>query len=293
VVVPFPAGGPADVIGRIIAERMQVTLRQTIIIENVTGASGSVGVGRVARARPDGYTLSFGSWNTHVANGALYSLPYDLLNDFDPISLITTFPLLIVARKAVPAANLKEFIAWLKANPGKASLGSPGAGSPGHVGGVFFQSMTGTRLQFVPYRGAAPAMQDLIAGRIDMMIDNPVTSLPQLHGGTIKAFAVTTETRMAQAPEIPTVDEAGLPGFYLSNWGGLWVPKGTPTNVIAKLDIAVMDAMADRAVRRQVAGQGMDIPPREQQTPEALRAFHKAEIEKWWPMIKAAGIKGE
>jgi tripartite-type tricarboxylate transporter receptor subunit TctC len=223
LVVPFPAGGPADVVGRIVAESMQVSLGQKIIIENVTGASGSVGVGRVARARPDGYTLSLGSWNTHVANGALYSLQYDVLNDFEPVSLITTFPLLIVAKKTVPAQNLREFIAWLKANPQKVSLGNPGTGSPGHIGGVFFQRMIGTHFQFVPYRGAAPAMQDLVAGHIDMMIDNPVTSLPQVLGGSIKAFAVAAEARLAQAPEIPTVDEAGLPGFYLSNWGGLWV----------------------------------------------------------------------
>jgi tripartite-type tricarboxylate transporter receptor subunit TctC len=279
--------------GRIVAEGMQVSLGQTIRIENAAGASGSLGVGRVARARPDGYTLSFGSWNTHVANGALYSLPYDVLNDFEPVSLITTFPLLIVAKKTMPARNLREFIAWLKANPEKVSLGNPGPGSPGHIGGVFFQRMIGANFQFVPYRGAAPAMQDLVAGQIDMMIDNPVTSLPQVRGGSIKAFAVTAEARLTQAPEIPTVDEAGLPGFYLSNWGGLWAPKGTPTDVIAKLNIAAMNAMADHALRAKVADQGMEIPPRQQQTPEALRAFHKAEIEKWWPIIKAAGIKGE
>jgi tripartite-type tricarboxylate transporter receptor subunit TctC len=216
-----------------------------------------------------------------------------VLNDFEPISLITTFPLLIVAKKATPAQNLSEFIAWLKANPEKASLGNPGTGSPGHVGGVFFQNMTGTRFQFVPYRGAAPAMQDLIAGRIEMMIDNPVTSLPQVRAGRIKAFAVTANTRVARAPELPTVDEVGLPGFYLSNWGGLWVPRGTPTEIVTKLSGAAIDAMADPAGRQQIAFQGMEIPPREQQTPESLRDFHKAEIEKWWPMIKAAGIKGE
>jgi tripartite-type tricarboxylate transporter receptor subunit TctC len=279
LVVPFPAGGPADVVGRIVAVGMQISLGQTMIIENVTGASGSVGVGRVARARPDGYTLIFGSWNTHVANGALYFLQYDVLNDFEPVSLITTFPLLIVAKKTVPAQNLREFIAWLKANPEKVTLGNPGTGSPGHIGGVFFQNMIGTHFQFVPYRGAAPAMQDLVAGQIDMMI--------------VPVFAVTAEARLAQAPGIPTVDEAGLPGFYLSNWGGLWVPKRTPTDVIAKLNVAAMNAMADHALRAKVANQGMEIPPRAEQTPEALRAFHKAEIEKWWPIIKAAGIKGQ
>jgi tripartite-type tricarboxylate transporter receptor subunit TctC len=293
LVVPFPAGGPADVMGRIIATAMQVSLHQTIIVENVTGASGSVGVGRVARARPDGYTLILGSWNTHVANGALYSLSYDVLNDFEPVSLVVNFPLLIVAKKAMPAENLKEFIAWLNANPEKATLGNPGAGSPGHIGGVFLQSMIGARFQLVPYRGAAPAMQDLVAGRIDMMIDNPVTSLPQVRAGSIKAFAVTAATRLPQAPEIPTVDEAGLPRFYLSNWGGLWVPKGAPRDIVEKLNMAAIHAMAEPAVRRQVADLGMEVPPREQQTTEALRAFHGAELAKWWPIIKAAGIKGE
>jgi len=293
MVVPFPAAGPADVIGRTIAEGMRASLGQAIVIENVAGANGSVGVGRVARARPDGYTLGIGTWNSHVGNGALYSLQYDLLNDFEPVSLISTFTYLIVARKATPAQNLKEFIGWLKSNPDKASEGNPGAGSPGHVGGVLFQSMTGTRFQFVPYRGAAAAMQDFVAGRIDMMIDNPVTSLPHVRSGSIKAFAVTAKTRLAQAPEILTVDEAGLPGFYLSNWGALWAPKGTPRNVIAKLNVAVVDALADSAVRRRIADQGMGIAPPEQQTPEGLRAIHRAEIEKWWPIIKAAGIKGE
>jgi len=293
MVVPFPAAGPADVIGRTIAEGMRASLGQAIVIENVAGANGSVGVGRVARARPDGYTLGIGTWNSHVGNGALYSLQYDLLNDFEPVSLISTFTYLIVARKATPAQNLKEFIGWLKSSPDKASEGNPGAGSPGHVGGVLFQSMTGTRFQFVPYRGAAAAMQDLVAGRIDMMIDNPVTSLPHVRSGSIKAFAVTAKTRLAQAPEILTVDEAGLPGFYLSNWGALWAPKGTPRNVIAKLNVAVVDALADPAVRRRIADQGMEIVPPEQQTPEGLRAIHRAEIEKWWPIIKAANIKGE
>jgi tripartite-type tricarboxylate transporter receptor subunit TctC len=250
LVVPFPAGGSADVVGRIMAHGMGASLGQTIIVENVAGASGSVGVGRVARARPDGYTLSLGSWNTHVANGALYSLPYDLLSDFEPVSLISTFPLLIVARKGMPTRNLRELIAWLRANPDKASLGNPGTGSPGHVGGAFFQSMIGTRFQFVPYRGSAPAMQDLVAGQIDIMIDNPVTSLPQVRAGAIKAFAVTSKAQLAQAPEIPTVDEAGLPGFYLSNWGGLFVPKNTPTSVIAKLNLAAVNAMADPGIHR-------------------------------------------
>ena len=293
VVVPFPAGGPTDTVARIVAEPMHASLGQAVIIENVTGAAGIIGTGRVARATSDGYTLGAGFWGTHVLNGALYTLPYDVLRDFEPIALLASNPQLIVARGAMPAMDLSELIAWLKANPDKASQGTAGVGSPAHVSGAFFQSVTGTRFQFVPYRGAAPAMQDLVAGRIDMMIDNPVTSLPHVRSGGIKAFAVTAKTRLAQAPEILTVDEAGLPGFYLSNWGGLWAPKGTPKDVIAKLNVAVVDALADPAVRRRIADQGMGIAPPEQQTPEGLRAIHRAEIEKWWPIIKAAGIKGE
>jgi len=293
LVVPYPPGGPADLIGRIMAEGMRATLGQTVVVENVTGAGGSVGVGRVARAAADGYTFVLGAWNTHVANPALYSLPYDVLNDFDPVTLIVTFPFLIVAKKAMPANDLKGLIAWLKANPDQASQGSPGLGGPGHVASILFQNMTGTRYQFVPYRGAAPAMRDLVAGQIDMMIDNPVTSLPQVRAGRIKAYAVTAKVRLAEAPEIPTVDEAGLPGFYVSNWIGFWMPKGTPRNIIDKLNVAAVTTLADPAVSRQIVDQSMVIVPREQQTPEALSALQRAEIEKWWPIIRAAGIKGE
>jgi len=293
IVVPYAAGGPTDVIGRILAERMRAVLSQTAIVENVTGANGTIGVGRVARATPDGYTISIGHWSTHVVNGAIYQLQYDLLNDFEPISLIATNSYVIVAKNSVPAHDLKGFIAWLKANPDKASEGTAGAGSPQHVGGVFFQQATGTRFQFVPYRGAAPAMQDLLAGQIDMIIDDPTNSLPHVRGGGIKAFAVTAKTRLAAAPDIPTVDEAGLPGFYFSRWHALWVPKGTPKNIVGKLNAAVVDALADPAVRARLADLGQEIFPREQQTPEALGAFQKAEIEKWWPIIKEAGIKAE
>jgi tripartite-type tricarboxylate transporter receptor subunit TctC len=293
IIVPFAAGGPTDVIGRILAERMRVALGQAVIIENVSGANGTIGVGRVARAAPDGYTISIGHWSTHVVNGAIYQLQYDLLNDFEPISLIASNSYLIVAKNLVPANDLKGFIAWLKANPDKASEGTAGAGSPQHVGGVFFQNATGTRFQFVPYRGAAPAMQDLLAGQIDMIIDDPTNSLPHVCAGRIKAFAVTAKTRMAAAPDVPTVDEAGLPGFYFSRWHALWVPKATPKNIVGKLNAAITDALADPAMRTRLADLGQEIFPRDQQTPEALGALQKAEIEKWWPIIKAAGIKGE
>lgn len=293
MIVPFPPGGPTDVIGRIMAERMGKSLGQTVIVENVSGANGTIGVGRVARAAPDGYTLSIGHWSTHVVNGAIYPLDYDVLKDFEPISLIASNPYLIVASNTVPANNLKDFIAWLKANPDKASEGTAGPGSPQHVGGVFFQNATGTRFQFVPYRGAAPAMQDLLAGRIDMIIDDPADSLPHYRAGRIKAYAVTAKSRLAAAPDIPTVDETGLPGFYFSRWHGLWAPAGTPRDIIEKLDSAVVDALADPTVRSRLGDLGQEIYPREQQTPEALGAFQRAEIKKWWPIVKAAHIKGE
>jgi len=293
IVVPLAAGGPTDTIGRIVAERMRASLGQPLIIENVTGAAGSIGVGRVARATPDGYTISIGQWGTHVVNGAIYALQYDLLRDFEPISLIASNPWLVVAKKTMPATDLKGLIAWLRANPDKASAGTAGAGSPAHVFGVFFQNATGTRFQFVPYRGNAPAMQDLVAGQIDIMIDNPTNSLPQVRIGNVKAFAVTAKDRLAAAPDIPTVDEAGLPKFYISHWHALWAPKGTPKDVIAKLNAAVVDTLADPTVRARLADLGQEIFPREQLTPQALGALQKSEIEKWWPIIKAAGIKPE
>jgi tripartite-type tricarboxylate transporter receptor subunit TctC len=249
MIVPFAAGGTADVIGRIVAERMRVTLGQPVIIEAVSGAGGSVGVGRVARAAPDGYTLSFGIWNTHVVNGAIYPLAYDVLRDFAPIALLASAPDVIVAKNAMPANDLMGLIAWLKANPDKASWGTQGAGGPSHIGGVFFQNVTGTRFGFVPYRGIAPAMQDLVAGQIDILLPAPDVALPQVRAGKIKAFAITAKTRLPQAPDIPTVDEAGLPGFYISVWSALWAPKGTPKDIITKLNAGVVDAMADPAVR--------------------------------------------
>ena len=293
LVVPTAAGGAMDSVTRILAERMRVPLRQAVVVENISGANGNIGVGRVARAAPDGYTLIVGNWNSQVANGALYTLPYDLLKDFEPIGLIASFPQLIIARNSLPADDLAGLVAWLKANPDKASQGIPGVGSIAHVSGVFFQSTTGTRFAFVPYRGSAPAIEDLAAGRIDMMFDAPAPSLPQVRAGRIKAYAVMAATRLAAAPEIPTVDEAGLPGFYFSLWFALWAPKGTPKEVIARLNDAVVTTLAEPPIRQRIAEQSMEIPPRAQQTPEALGAFHRSEIEKWWPIIKAAGIKGE
>jgi len=291
IVVPYPAGGPTDIIARLIGERMRASLGQTVIIENIGGAGGNLGVGRVARAPGDGYTLSIGHWGSHVVNGAIYTLPYDLIADFEPVALISDGPQLIVASKAVPAKNLQELIAWLKANPGKATLGTTGVGGASHLAGILFAKTTGTDIQVVPYRGAAPRMQDMLAGLIHLAFDQAASALPQVHGGNLMAYAVTSKKRLAVAPEIPSVDEAGLPGFYISVWHGLWAPKATPKDVVAKLNAAVVDALADKAVRERLTELGQELPAREQLTPEALGAYQKAEIAKWWPIIKAAGIK--
>jgi tripartite-type tricarboxylate transporter receptor subunit TctC len=293
LVAPFPAGGPVDTIARILGEHMQRALGQPFIIEDVAGAAGSVGVGRVARAAPDGYTLSVGQWSTHVANAAIYKLSYDTLADFQPIALLSNNPALIVGRKDLPANNLKELVAWLKANQATATQGTQGVGGIGHIAGISFQKMTGTKYEFIPYRGGTPMMQALLAGQVDMLIDTPTTSLPQIRAGTIKGFAVMSKTRLAAMPDLPTVDEAGVPGLYLLQWNAVWAPKGTPGDIVTRLNSAIVGAMADPSVRRKLADLGQEFYPPEMQTPEALGVFQKAELEKWGPIIRAADIKVE
>jgi tripartite-type tricarboxylate transporter receptor subunit TctC len=291
MVVPFPAGGPTDTIGRVVAEGMRASLGQPVVIDNVGGAAGSLATGKVARAAPDGYTIGLGSGTTHVANGAIYSLTYDVVTSFEPVSMLTIQPMVIVAKKTMQADTLQDLIAWLRANPDKASQGTAGAGSTSHLAGIFFQMETGTRYQFVPYRNTG--MQDLMAGLIDLMIDPAANSVPQVRAGTIKAYAVTSRQRTPAVPDVPTVDEAGLPGLQITSWHGLWVPKDTPRDIIAKLNEAVVEALADPTVRRRLADLANETVPREQQTPAALASWQKAEIEKWWPIIKAAGVKAE
>jgi tripartite-type tricarboxylate transporter receptor subunit TctC len=293
LMVPFPPGGLTDVVGRILAEGLRTALGQTVVIENVGGATGSIGTGQVARAAPDGYTLVVGIWNTHVANGVTYALKYDVVTDFEPVALLVDAPLLLVGKNALPANDLRELIAWLKENPDSASMGTTGAGGPGHLLALLLQKETGTRFGLVPYRGANPAVHDVVAGQIEMMIANPATSLPHVRAGKIKAFAVTARNRLAVAPDIPSVDEAGLPGLYFSLWAGLFAPRATPKDVIGKLNAAAVSTFSDPATRKKLADQGLEVPPRERLTPEALGSYQKAEIEKWWPIIKAAGITAE
>jgi tripartite-type tricarboxylate transporter receptor subunit TctC len=293
VIVGAAAGGPTDTIGRIITERMRNTLGQTIVIENNGTAAGSIAHGRAARAAPDGYTLSLGHWGTHVVNGAVYSLPYDTQADFEPVALISVSPYFIVGKSTLPVNDLKELVTWIKTSGEKGTQGTSGAGSPGHIGGVLLQSVLGTRWVFVPYRGANPVMQALLAGEFDWTFTTPDQGLPQIRAGRVKPYAITAKSRMAHAPNVPTTDEAGLPGFYLSYWHALWAPKGTPKEIVAKLNASVVAALAEPAVRQRLDDLGQQVFPPAQQTAEMLGALQKAEIEKWWPLIKAAGIKPE
>lgn len=293
MIVPFPAGGATDTLARFLGERMRAILGQPVIIENVAGAAGSLGVGRAVRSPADGYTLSIGTSTTHMLTGGLYALQFDLLKDLEPVIQIGSEPLLIVGKKSLPADDLKGLIAYLKANPDKASVGIAGVGATGHLTGISFQKETGTKFQFVPYRGNAPAMQDLLAEQIDFMIEPSSNFKSLLGAGSVKPYAITGRTRLPSSPDIPTADEAGLPGFFASLWYGLWVPKDTPKDVVAKLNASMVQVLADPPVRKRFDELGIGITPLVQQSPEALRAYQKAEAERWWPIIKAANIKME
>jgi tripartite-type tricarboxylate transporter receptor subunit TctC len=290
MIVPLAPGGSTDVLGRIMAQAMSARLGQPI---NVSGAGGTIGVTRAERSAPDGYTILWGMWGTNVANGAIYKLPFDLLNDFQPIALVATQPFLIDARKTMPANNLKELVAWLKANGDKTTMGTSGVGTPSHVAGVLMENMLGLHWQMVAYRSAGLATNDLLAGITDIQLDTPAVSLPHVKSGALKAYAVTSKNRIAIAPDIPTTDEAGMPGYYFYFWHAMWAPKGTPKDLITKLNAAAVASLADPKTRKRLTDLAQEIYPREQQTPEALYAFQKSEVEKWWPIIKAAGIKAE
>jgi tripartite-type tricarboxylate transporter receptor subunit TctC len=291
VVVPFSAGGPSDAMTRILAERMKTTLGEAILVENTTGAGGSIGVGRVVHSAPDGYTIGFGHLGTHVANGAIYKLGYDLLTDLEPVVLLPSNPMIIVSKNAVPAKSLNELLAWLKSRPEPATAGTAGAGSGSHIAGLAFEAASGVKLQYVPYRGTGPAMNDLVAGQIDLIVDQLSNSINQVRAGTIRGYAVTDAKRAEQASDIATTDEAGLPGFHMTLWSGLWVPKGTPREIVTKLNAAAVDALNDPGVRHQLENLGLQMPPGDRLTPEALGDWQKAEIAKWWPVIKAANVK--
>jgi tripartite-type tricarboxylate transporter receptor subunit TctC len=286
MVVPFPAGGPSDVLARILGQGMGSSLGQPVIVENVGGAAGSIGVTRAQRSTPDGYTVVLGNLGTHVFNGAIYTLGYNLLTDFSGIAQLPSNQQLLIVSNNTPAANVRELIAWVKSHPDKVTGAMSGTGSPSHLAALYFQTTIGTPFQLVPYRGQSLAMQDLVAGRVDILFDQVSSALPFVRNGQVRALAVTSNTRLTAAPDIPTVDEAGLPGFYTSQWFGLWAPQGTPENVIRKLNAAVVATLSDPAVRSRLEDLGLAIPPNDQLTPAALTKLQKAEIEKWWPIIK-------
>ena len=291
MIVPYPPGGPTDTLARIFGERLRTSLGQPVIIENVGGGAGSIGVARAARAAPDGYTINFGNVASHVFATVVFKLQYDVLTDLEPVALMTVSPMWLLSGVKLPAKNLKELIAWLKANPDKASSAIVGPGSPAHLCGVYFQNSTGTKFQFVPYKGAGPAMQDVMSGQVELTCLEASPTRPHVQAGKLRPYAVLSKARWPGAPDVPTIDEAGVPGLYLPFWHGLWVPKGTPRDAVAKLNAAVVETLADPAIRKRLTGLGVEIPPRDQQAPEALRAFLKGEIDKWRPIIAAANIK--
>ena len=290
LICPFPPGGSTDTAARLIAERMRVPLGQPVVVETVGGAGGTIGVGRVARAAPDGYTIDIGQWDTHVGS-IIYPLNYDLAKDFAPVGLMTINPQLLIARKGFPADDLKGLVAWAKANPGKATLVDQNAGAK--VGGIQFMQATGTKVEFIPFRGAGPAMQAMIAGQVDLMILQAAAVMPQARAGTIKVIANLSSKRSTVLPDVQTSDEGGVPGWTVAGWFGLFAPRGTPNAVVARLNAAMVDALADPALQKRFADLGLDIAPNELQSPEGLARFHKAETDKWWPVIKAANIKVE
>ena len=293
MIAPFPAGGPSDALARVLSEPIRAALGQPVVIENVAGAGGNIGVGRLVRAAPDGYTIGIGQWGTHVVNAITYSLPYDVLRDFEPIALLAVTPQLIIARKNFPANSVKELVDWLKANPDKATAATVGAAGGAQVTAIYFQQATGTRFGFVPYRGGAPAMQDLVAGQVDIMFDQAANAIGQVRNGGIRALAVLTKERWPALPDVPSIDEAGVPSLYVSYWHGLWAPKGTPKDIVGTLNGAVVKALADPTVRQRFSDIGQEVWPPDRQTPEALSAHHKAETEKWWPIIRASNLRAE
>ena len=293
LIAPFPAGGPLDTIARIVAEPMREALGQPIVVENVPGAGGNLGVGRLARAEPDGHTVGIGQWSTHVVNPVTYSLPYNVQTDFEPIALLTITPQLIIARKDFPAKDVKELVAWLKANPDKATAATVGAAGGAQVSSIYFQNRIGTVLRFVPYRGGGPAVQDMAAGQVDLMLDQAANALGPVRGGSVKAYAVMSQTRWQALPDVPSIDESGTPGLYVAYWHAMWAPKGTPKPIIDRLNAAVMRALADSNASKRLSDVGHDVFPREQQSPAALAAYHQAEIDKWWPIVRASGLKAQ
>ena len=292
LIAPFPAGGPLDTIARIIAEPMREVLGQPVVIENIAGAGGNLGVGKLARAEPDGYTIGIGQWSTHVVNAVTYALPYDV-REFEPIALLTITPQLIIARKDFPAKDVKDLIDWLKANPDKATAATVGAAGGAQVSAIYFQKESGTSFRFVPYRGGGPAVQDMAAGQVDLMFDQAANALGPVRAGTVKAYAVMAKARWSALPDVPSSDESGVPGLYVSYWHAMWAPKGTPKEQIGKLNAAVMRALGDDGVKQRLSAVGHDVFPRGQQTPGALAAYHQAEIDKWWPIVRASGLKAQ